>query len=89
MLVEAGWADQLVPEEQLFDLVLDPNESNDLSGDPARAHVLAAMRRRLIDWMEETEDPLLEGPIPAPPGAVLNDPGQSSPNDPLTAGSTL
>ncbi len=83
VLIEAGWADQLVPEEQLFDLVLDPNESNDLSGDPARARELAAMRRRLIDWMEETEDPLLEGPIPAPPGAVLNDPSQRSPNDPV------
>ena len=72
-----------MPEEQLFDLVLDPNESNDLSGDPARARELAAMRRRLTDWMEETEDPLLDGPIPAPPGAVLNDPSQRSPNDPV------
>jgi N-sulfoglucosamine sulfohydrolase len=83
VLIEAGWADQVVPEEQLFDLVLDPNESNDLSGDPARARELAAMRRRLTEWMEETEDPLLDGPIPAPPGAVLNDPSQRSPNDPV------
>jgi N-sulfoglucosamine sulfohydrolase len=75
----------VVPEEQLFDLVFDPHESRDLSGDPGRAKVLAAMRRRLEDWIAETDDPLLEGPITAPPGAAVNDPSQSSPNDPWRA----
>jgi hypothetical protein len=39
--------------------------------------------------MEKTEDPLLEGPVPVPPGAVINDPSQTSPNEPLHTGTTL
>ena len=88
-LVEAGWADQVVATEQLYDLILDPNEVRDLAEDPGHANILEELREQLTAWMKETEDPLLDGPIPVPPGAVVNDPGQSSPNDPLTAGSTL
>jgi hypothetical protein len=35
-------------------------------------------------WMHETRDPLLEGPVPAPPGAELNGRDQLSANDPTT-----
>ena len=87
ILVGAGWADQGVAAEQLYDLVLDPNELRNLAGEPGHAEVLAGLRRRLTAWMEETDDPLLEGPVPIPPGAVVNDPEQSSPNDQLRAGS--
>ena len=83
MLVESGWADQVVPEEQLYDLVFDPNEAADLSGDPVHSATLADLRARLDRWMEETDDPLRHGPIEPPPGAVINDPWQRSPNDPL------
>jgi N-sulfoglucosamine sulfohydrolase len=83
MLVESGWAEQIVPEEQLYDLIFDPNEADDLSGNPAHSATLADLRARLDRWMEETDDPLRHGPIEPPLGAVTNDPWQHSPNDPL------
>jgi N-sulfoglucosamine sulfohydrolase len=87
ILVEAGWGEQIVPREQLYDLILDPNEMRDLSQDPAHEGTLLELRGRLIQWMEDTEDPLLDGPVPVPPGAVVNEASQTSPNDPLRSGS--
>jgi arylsulfatase A-like enzyme len=81
--IEAGWAEQHVPREQLYDLWLDPQELDDLSTDPRHAATLAELRERLAEWMRATDDPLLAGPIEPPPGAVTNDPAQVSPNDPL------
>jgi hypothetical protein len=37
-----------------------------------------ALRDRLDEWMLTTDDPLLQGPVEAPPGAVYNDPGDVS-----------
>lgn len=91
LLVEAGWGAQEVPEEQLYDLVLDPQEGQNLAGDPARAGVVAELRERLEAWMRDTEDPLLDGPIAPPEGAIVNEQSQVSPDDPVrivTAGPT-
>jgi N-sulfoglucosamine sulfohydrolase len=81
LLVEAGWGDQVVPREELHDLVLDPAEGTNLVGDPASEEVLEEMRARLDGWMRETEDPLLDGPVAPPPGATVNEQWQVSPND--------
>jgi hypothetical protein len=35
--------------------------------------------------MRESGDPLLDGPVPAPPGAEINLPDQRSPSDPTGA----
>jgi N-sulfoglucosamine sulfohydrolase len=83
LLVANGWGDQRIPEEQLFDLLLDPNEAHDLSAHPEHQGTLGELRDRLTRWMEETNDPLLEGPVEEPPGAWSNDPWQVSPNDPV------
>jgi hypothetical protein len=83
LLVAAGWGDQIVPEEQLDDLVLDPTEGNNRADDPACAEPLAEMRGRLDAWMRETEDPLLDGPVQPPPGARLNEQWQVSADDPV------
>jgi arylsulfatase A-like enzyme len=91
LLVESGWGEQTVPEEQLYDLVLDPQEGQNLAADPARAEVVAELRERLEAWMRETDDPLLEGPVPPPTGAIVNEQWQVSPDDPVrivTADST-
>ena len=83
LLVEAGWGEQEVPEEQLYDLVLDPQEGRNLADDPARAEVVAELRERLEAWMRETEDPLLDGPVAPPEGAIVNEQWQVSPDDPV------
>jgi N-sulfoglucosamine sulfohydrolase len=83
LLVKAGWGEQVIPEEQLYDLVLDPQEGHSVADDPARAEVLAEMRERLETWMRETDDPLLDGPIDPPNGAIYNDQRQVSPDDPV------
>ena len=83
LLVDNGWGEQTVPEEQLFDLLLDPNETRDLSASPEHRGTLTDLRARLLGWMEETEDPLLWGPVAEPPGTWSNDPAQASPNDPV------
>ena len=85
-LVERGWASQPVPVDQLFDLAFDPNEACNVAQDPAYREILATMRERLDSWMEETDDPIRHGPIPAPPGAYYHDPSQASPNDSPRAG---
>src|SRR5579875_3409164 len=78
-----GWKNQIVPHELLFDTVFDPNETRNLVADPAYAHALEEMRARLDAWMQRTNDPLLKGPVKAPPGAVVNDPNGISPNEPV------
>lgn len=71
-LLENGWTERTVDEEMLFDLCFDPNEVNNLVSNPEYKEVLKEMRNRLNDWMQETNDPLLSGPVPAPQGAKVN-----------------
>jgi len=78
LLIESGWADRPLPREELHDLLFDPQEAHDLAGDPTYEPVLHEMRERLETWMRETGDPLLDGDVPAPDGAILNDPDQRS-----------
>ena len=81
--LEHGWRERSIAQEQLYDLMFDPNEANNLIGDPSMRGVLEEMRGRLERWMRETDDPLLEGPVPAPSGARVNDPDGLSPREPV------
>ena len=83
-MIEAGWGDEVIPRERLYDLLLDPNEDRNLAEDPDHGAVLAEMRGRLDRWMEETDDPLLDGPVAPPIGARINAHTQISPDEPIT-----
>jgi hypothetical protein len=45
------------PVEELYDLVNDPYELNNVANDPAGQGMLDAMRRRLQQWQSLTADP--------------------------------
>lgn len=75
-----GWRERLLPEEELYDLLFDPGEQNNLVASNASA--LAEMRGRLQRWMKRTDDPLLRGPVAAPHGARVNNPDGVSPTEP-------
>ena len=66
-----GW---VVAREELYDLVFDPTERQNLATSPAHHGVLAEMRDRLARWMAQTNDPVRHGPIPPPPGAKVESP---------------
>ncbi|HEV2108100.1 MAG TPA: sulfatase [Thermomicrobiales bacterium] len=80
-----GGRQRPIAREQLYDLVFDPHEAHNLMAHAEMAETLTGLRRRLDQWMHETNDPLLHGPIPPPAGVdLLHDPDGLSPRDPLT-----
>jgi len=66
------------PREELYDLQEDPHERENLVSDPLfergtdaqvpyeYEHTLEDLRTRLDSWLEATDDPILEGEVPAP-----------------------
>ena len=79
--MEHGWRERPVAQEQLYDLIFDPNEACNVASDPSMASVLDDMRSRLEEWMHATDDPLLKGPVPAPSGARVGNPDGVSPSE--------
>jgi N-sulfoglucosamine sulfohydrolase len=68
-----GWQGKpLLHVEELYDLVFDPAERNNLADDPSCVDTLKAMRNRLDTWMHATDDPLLKGPVPLPAGGYTS-----------------
>ncbi len=59
------------PEIELFDLQNDPLEQQDVARDPAYAATRQGLLARLENWMRQTNDPLLRGPIPDPAPVAL------------------
>ncbi len=52
------------PDEELYDLGEDPTEQTNLAGEEEYEAVRTELEDRLIAWMQRTEDPLLDGPVP-------------------------
>ena len=57
LLVEAAGASRSFREEQLYDLLLDPNENRDLSADSEYAQTRKRLAARLREWMEDDRRP--------------------------------
>ena len=54
------------PGEELYDLGEDPWETNNLAGTPEAEAIQRHLSERLDQWMRDTVDPLLDGPIRLP-----------------------
>jgi arylsulfatase A-like enzyme len=74
------WKKQPRYQEMLFDLVFDPTESCNITGKAGTEPVLKDMRDLLDRWMQETNDPILEGDIPLPECGITIDPDMYSPD---------
>jgi len=79
--MDNGWRERHVAEEQLYDLLFDPNEAHNLADDPNYTAILGQMRSHLEDWLRATGDPLLHGPLEWPEGLPRLDPDQISPSE--------
>lgn len=69
--LNGGVGKQIAAEEELYDLLLDPNERNNII-DSISTDIIEDLRNRLNRWMVETDDPLLGGTIIAPKGAIID-----------------
>ena len=67
-----GLGDEKMPREALYDVILDPDERNNLAGCAEYESRLQFMREKLRMHMETTKDPLLQGAVPMPKGARIN-----------------
>lgn len=56
------------PAWELYDLREDPTERRNLAEDPAGAAPRERLEKVLLDYLTATGDPILRGPVPAPPG---------------------
>lgn len=81
LLLEHDLLNRPRPREMLYDLLYDPNEACNRIDDPALAEVARELRGRLDAWMRRTNDPLLNGFVPLPPGAFATPPEVINPND--------
>lgn len=79
------WFDQMAsppteprPEIELYDVSADPAERANIADDPAVADVRRELIAALDNWMRDTSDPLLNGPIPDRASAWPNPPGERS-----------
>ncbi|MFD6178562.1 MULTISPECIES: sulfatase family protein [unclassified Isoptericola] len=79
------------PSVELYDLRKDPLMLDDVADDPRYAEVRTVLLAALVDWMRETDDPLLEGAVTGPlhraSVAALLEPSGAAPDVPATVGS--
>lgn len=84
--LSVGWDVTPRAHEELYDLILDPVERNNLAPSSAHAEIRSELRARLDAWMRETGDPLADSLLPLPAAAVLNSSEDLSPKAATTTG---
>jgi N-sulfoglucosamine sulfohydrolase len=82
LLIGAGWGVHPRPRVELYDLIMDPTEMRNLAEAAEFDQRRDELDTRLHDWMQQTDDPLLHGPVPVPAGALVNDPAGVSATEP-------
>ena len=70
--LELVYDQRTVPEEELYDNLLDPQQRHNVADDPHYADALADGRARLDAWMKQTDDPLLAETVPIPRELTYN-----------------
>jgi len=81
VLLENDWGEQYIRNEELYDLMLDPNESNNLVNEGSHKDILEEMRNNLDKWMIKTDDPLKKGELPQFDNALINRDSDKSADD--------
>ncbi len=71
-LLEHDYLELEKEKEMLFDLYFDPMEQVNLVDNNRYQEVYQGLKEKLNNWMEETDDPLLEGKVEKPAGAKIN-----------------
>jgi arylsulfatase A-like enzyme len=84
-LVQHDWQLRPQPEIQLYDNAADPLQRVNLAGVSELRSVEEDLIERLDAWMKSTNDPLLAGPVPLPPGGVVNRASDANPDGELVS----
>jgi arylsulfatase A-like enzyme len=74
--LDHNWASQHDPMVQLYDLVFDPYESNNLAARQEFSAMVQTFDTQLTQWMQQHQDPLLQDAMPTPNG-VIPDPAHA------------
>ena len=65
-LIKMGWREKKTSKEELYNIIYDPSETNNLANQFAMTNIKKEMRNRLKSWMLSTSDPLVDNNIVSP-----------------------
>lgn len=75
-----GFFTESLPDLDLYDLSDDPNETQNLADRKNLTATKEGLLRNLREWMMATQDPILNGAVTPPNGAIVDSPDDWSPS---------